>query len=168
MRSFKTFCSIVEHHGFYLRRPSLQVSTIIDARQILSSICYHGCRYARRSCLQFSNSAETSSSKIKNQASLRALPAFHVFPIFVSYLSHLALHHLSSFHACESRCVARKMRLKTYCANKNALIPLKFRNLITCLLSAQIYQFTVLLVYGQVCKYTKFTVLRSETGTLRS
>jgi hypothetical protein len=42
MRSFKIFCSIVQHHGLYVLRSTLQVSTIIDARQGLSSICQHG------------------------------------------------------------------------------------------------------------------------------
>ena len=50
------------------------------------------------------------------------------------------------------------MRLKTYCANNNALIPLKFRKLITCLLNAQIYQFTVLRVYGKIYQISLFTI----------
>ena len=115
MRSFKIFCSVIEHHSFYVLRSSLQVSSIIDARQILSSICYHGCRYARRSSLQFSNSAETSSSKIKLKPHYMPSLFFHVFAIFVCHLtsghlssSHLALLHLSSFHvradALRERC----------------------------------------------------------------
>ena len=106
MRSFKIFCSVIEHHSFYVLRSSLQVSSIIDARQILSSICYHGCCYARRCSLQFSNSAETSSKiKIKPHY-MPSLFFFMFFPFFLSsdirpsqlISPHLALPHLSSFH----------------------------------------------------------------------
>ena len=80
-----------------------------------TSICYHGCRYARRCSLQFSNSAETSSSKIKLKPHYMPSLFFHVFAIFVCHLtsghlssSHLALLHLSSFHvradALRERC----------------------------------------------------------------
>ena len=55
MRSFNIFCSMIEHHSFCVLRSSLKVSSIIDGRQILSSICYCGCCYARSSSLQFSN-----------------------------------------------------------------------------------------------------------------
>lgn len=37
----------------------------------------------------------------------------------------------------------------------------------TCLLNAQFNQFTVLRVYGKFRKFTKFTALQSENGTLR-
>ena len=62
---------------------------------------------------------------------------FMCFPFFVSSdirSSQLISPRLTSSQliSCESRCVARKMRLKPYCANNNALMPLKFRKLITC------------------------------------
>ena len=137
-----------------------------------------------RSCLQFATMvAATLEGVLVNFLTLlRLLPKsksslitclFSCFPFFVSSdirSSQLISPRLTSSQliSCESRCVARKMWLKTYCANNNALIPLKFRTLITCLLSVQIYQFTVLRVYGKFCKFTKFSVLRSETGMLRS
>ena len=81
--------------------------------------------------------------------------------------SRLARANLISAHFMwEQMCCAKDAAADILC-KQQCTYPLEFWET-TCLLNAQFYQFTVLWVHGNFCKFTKFTVLRSESSTLRS